>query len=344
MLPKNHNRSGAAGISRNSSKGRAIVSAIISLLLIASSILIIFYRQRIIDQITVWRFQPTTEATALADRDGMINEGRFLYYASQSELDSSSDFNKVCTRIEKTSSILGCYNNSRIYIYNITDARLDGIREVTAAHEMLHAAYQRMSDSEKTTINALLETEYKKLENDKDFADLIAYYSRTEPGERDNELHSVIGTEIANIDPALETHYGQYFSNRQNVVALYAKYNSVFQDLKDKADALAVQLSALAASIPDRSANYNADVQTLNADVTAFNKRASSGGFLTQAQFNSERSALMVRAADIDLVRTSINDDVSKYNSILDEYNSIATESNKLYNSMDSTLNPVPSV
>ena len=39
-------------------------------------------------------------------------------------------------------AVLGCYANREISIFNVTDQRLDGIREVTAAHEMLHA--QRM--------------------------------------------------------------------------------------------------------------------------------------------------------------------------------------------------------
>lgn len=326
------------------SKSRVVASIIISILLITSSILIIFYRQHIIDQITVWQFHPTTEIASLASSGGMNSNGKFIYYASQPKLDSSSNFNKVCNRVENTTSILGCYSNSKIYIYDVTNAKLDGIREVTAAHEMLHAAYQRMSSDEKTKINALLQIEYKKLANNKDFTDLIAYYDRAEPGERDNELHSVIGTEVANIDPALETYYTQYFSDRSDTVTLYAKYSSVFQDLTDRANALVKQLNALAASIPNGSSEYNLDIKTLNADITSFNKRAESGGFSSQAQFNSERSVLLTRISNINLVKSGINSDIEKYNSLLAEYNTIATESKKLYNSIDSTLNPVPSV
>ncbi len=77
-------------------------------------------------------------------------------------------------------AILGCYVTQRIYIYDVKDAKLDGIREVTAAHEMLHAAYERMSSSEQTKVNALLEVEYEKLRNDKDLAERMAFYARTE--------------------------------------------------------------------------------------------------------------------------------------------------------------------
>lgn len=326
------------------SKVGLIISVVISLLLITCSILIVLFKQHIIDQITVWQFNPSNEIINIASRDTLNSYGTFLFYASQPELNSTQNFNTVCNRIESTTSILGCYSNYRIYIYDVTDEQLDGIREVTAAHETLHAAYARMSDSEKAKVNVLLEAEYKKLENDKSFTDLIAFYDRTEPGERDNELHSVIGTEVANLDPALEAHYKQYFDNRQDVVSLYVKYNGVFQGLANRAKVLSEQLNSLATSITSDSTQYNESVQVLNVDIALFNKRATAGDFTSQGQFNSERAALSSRVASTDAMRKNINDEIAKYNLILTEYNSIASQSKKLYNSINSTLAPAPSV
>lgn len=325
-------------------KSRTIASFIVCVILIAGTFFILLFRQRILDQITVWQFKPAQEISILTDRLGLNNNGKLIFYASQPELDSSNYFNKVCNRIEYTTSILGCYSNFRIYIYNVTDVKLDGIREVTAAHEMLHAVFQRMSDAEKTELGVLLEAEYKKLENDKDFVGLIDFYARTEPGERINELHSVIGTSVASIDPALEAHYSQYFSSRQLVVQLYVKYNGVFKDLNDRAKILIDQLNVLSTDIPTRSSQYNSDVQTLNSDIKLFNNRVESGYFKTQWQFDNERAILESRAAGINLVRDGINTDISNYNSLLIEYNSIASESKKLSNSIDSTLMEAPSV
>lgn len=325
-------------------KTSTIVSAVISIILIVCSILIVVFKQYVFDQITVWQFHPSSAISTIASRDGMSGYGKFLFYASKPELDSTQSFNTVCGRTETTMSILGCYSNNRIYVYDVTDLQLDGIREVTAAHETLHAAYARMGSDEKKTVNALLEAEYKKLANNKDFSDLIAFYARSEPGDRDNELHSVIGTEVANLDPALEKHYSQYFSNRQDVVSLYLKYNDVFQSLANQADSLSTQLTALSTSVTDTSAKYNVDVKTLNADITAFNTRAENDDFTSQSQFNSERAALSTRVDNLDSTRISINNDITKYNSMLAEYNSIATQSKKLYNSIDSTLAPAPSV
>ena len=325
-------------------KARIISNVIICLVLIVISILVIINRQYIVDQISVWEFHSTSELDSLVNRAGMNSYGKFLYLASHPLLDATQNFNSECNRIENTESILGCYTNSRIYIYDVTDSKLDGIREVTAAHEVLHSAYQRLDDKEKSKINLLLEAEYKKLENNKDFSDRMAFYARTEPGERDNEPHSVIGTEIANISPDLEVYYSKYFSDRQKVVALNTKYSSVFIGLKARANNLASQINALSASINTKIADYNISVNTLNNDITNFNSQATNGSFVSQSQFNSKRADLSNRVTGLEATRSEINADIAKYNSILTEYNSIASESKKLYNSIDSTLAPAPSV
>jgi len=329
---------------QNRNKSRAIVSFIVCTILITGSFFILFFRQRILDQITVWQFRPAQGISILTDRLGLNNNGKLIFYASQPELDSSNHFNEVCNRIEYTTSILGCYSNFRIYIYNVTDVKLDGIREVTAAHEMLHAVFQRMSDAEKTKLGVLLEAEYKKLENDKNFVDLIDFYAQTEPGERINELHSVIGTSVASIDPVLEAHYSQYFSNRQLVVQLYTKYNGVFQDLNDHAKVLMDQLNALSISIPARSSQYNLDVQTLNSDINLFKSRTENHYYASQWQLNVDQSALNVRIDAMNTTMINIKDEINNYKTILTEYNSIASESRKLFDSMDSKLVEAPSV
>lgn len=332
-------------MSRRKSDGSGFaVTFIFSLILIAGSLLLVANRQYIVDQITVWEYQPTSEIASLAERASLNDNGKFLFYASQPKLDGTQDFNAECERTETVTSILGCYNDNRIYLYDVTDSRLDGIREVTAAHETMHAVYYRFSENEKNIVNQLIEAEYKKLKVDKDFTELMAFYDRTEPGQRDNELFSIIATQVTDIDSRLESYYKRYFYNRQVVVALYDKYSSVFTELEDKANALATQINALAASISKRSDQYNADVNQLNSDIRSFDARAVSGDFTSQAQFAAERAVLIERVSELNALRSSVSDDISEYYSLLAEYNSIASESEKLNNSIDSTLAPAPSV
>lgn len=313
-------------------------------LLLIASLFILLNRQWILDSIDVASYRPSGEMSAIVKRASLNETGTFMFYATKPEIDDSDEFNKNCERREEGTAILGCYDNDRIYIYNVKDARLDGIREVTAAHEMLHAVYQRMSDGEREAVDALVEAEYTKLSNDPRFSDRMAFYARTEPGERDNELHSIIGTEVDSISAELEKHYAKYFVDRAKVLALFKGYNNVFVEIDTQAKALSAQLDALSDKIDTEMADYNNAVKSLNEDIQDFNNRADSGSFTSQAAFNNERLALVRRVEDVATQRATIDSDLQRYEQLRVSYNDIVTTSNNLYKSIDSSLVPAPSV
>lgn len=322
----------------------SITAWVVACMAIILTVLVIFNRQYILDQIAAWGFRPSVAIQSLADRSGMDDGGKFYFYASQPVIDDAAEFNRVCMQSEEKTAVLGCYADGRIYIYNVTNKQLDGIQEVTAAHEMLHAAYVRLSEDERTRLNTLLENEYKKLQNDNTLSERLGYYARTEPGERDNELHSIIGTEVASLSPDLETYYKQYFANRGKVVALFNQYNAIFTDLQNKADQLSSQLSNLATTINAEVAAYNADISALNTDIATFNARAKQGDFASEGAFEAERSALVARSDTLSQTRTTINNDIARYNQLRSDLEAIASQSEALNKSIDSTLAPAPSV
>lgn len=330
-------------MSQPKSRGRLalIFSIIISSLVLLVAGWAIMNRQFVRDQLVVWSYQPSSEQLSLINKAGMNNQGEFIYLASEPVIDSTSNFNNECRSTETTVSILGCYVNNRIYIYDVTNEQLEGIKEVTAAHETLHAVYARLSDADKNRLNALLETEYNKLKTNQEFADLIAYYDKAEPGQRDNELFSIVGTEVSSISPELEKFYGQYFSDRQAVVKLSQKYKSVFNSLKEKANSLIAQINDLADSINNRSKTYAADLAILNSDIQTFNANLKANK-LTQSQYTSQRADLVYRSNELSSERVSINKDIAAYNNLVNQYDAVAVESTNLYNSIDSTLAPAP--
>lgn len=325
-------------------KPKLILSIISCLAIFGLALVISLNRQYISDQLIVWSYSPTEEIGYFATRTGLNDNGKFIYLASKPTLDGTQTFSSVCGNVENVASILGCYTNKQIYIYDVHDTRLDGIREVTAVHETLHAIYARLSSSEKAKLNVLLEAEYAKIKDDANFKSRMDFYARTEPGQVDNELHSVIGTEVANISPELESYYRKYFVDRQKVVALNRKYLDVFDALQSEADAIYSQIDLLGRQITSDSAAYNQSVQQLNSDIDDFNYRANNNYFNTQYQFNAERSELTYRISSLESMRVNVNSNIKEYDSLMDQYNSIATESKKLYNSLDSSLAPAPSI
>lgn len=324
--------------------GGYVTSLIVLAVCIAAAAALFFNRQFVVDQIGVWQYQPSSDIATLAERASMSDNGKFYFYASHPAIEEAEKFNKECTKQEESTAILGCYNGQKIFIYNVTDAQLDGIKEVTAAHEMLHAAYGRLSGDEKSRVGALLEVEYEKLKNDAEFSERMAFYARTEPGERANELHSIVGTEVLSISPELESYYKKYFSNRSALVALHEKYASVFLTLQKQSDTLAARLEDLRVKIEAQTPQYNNGVTQLNTDISSFNTRASSGGFTSQAQFQAERSVLLSRARQLETMRSTIDADINKFNQLRDELQVIASQSEALNRSINSSLAPVPSV
>lgn len=308
------------------------------IILIALSVMVFYYRQRIIDQIVVWQFEPSRSVIELADRLDFNDEGEFLFYAGKPQLSQAVEFNNSCSKIEHTTSILGCFDGLQIFIYNVEDERLNGVREVTAAHEMLHVAYARLGEYDKSKLESLLDIEYAKMANDEKFLDLMSFYDRTEPGQKYNELHSIVGTVALDISPELEGYYAQYFENREKIVAFNDAYNGVFNDLNKKAEDLAKKLDELSTTIEADSEEYNDAVQTLNSNIKAFNEKARSGFYNTLAQFNNDKYALESRTYYLSFQLSDIKANIEIYNQTLAEYNSTVIESQSLYQSIDSTL------
>src|SRR5690606_3110987 len=127
--------------------------------LLALAAIVFLNRGFLSDQLLVWSYTPTVEIQSIVTRTTMTNHGKFMFYVGNPKIESAAEFNKNCSRKEQNVAVLGCYQGS-IHIYNVTDGRLDGIKEVTAAHEMLHAAYERLSDGQRQEVDALIEAEY----------------------------------------------------------------------------------------------------------------------------------------------------------------------------------------
>jgi hypothetical protein len=313
------------------------VAVVLTVALLLGVLWIATHRQRVADQFTVWGFEPTSAIETYAERSTMTGEGQFLFYASKPMIAPEGEFDEICAAHQEDVGILGCYlrDERTIFLYDVRDDRLDGLEEVVAAHEMLHAAWDRMSKQEQTRLGRLLEAEAANKADDEEFAATLAFYATSEPGERLNELHSIIGTEFADIGAELEAHYALYFSDRRALTALHETSNAVFVEQARQTDALVAQINALVTGIDADFAAYNAGYEALNADIQSFNSRARNGGFASQEQFNAERRALMNRQANLDALYASISARETEYDTLvaqLDALNAVAAELNEAIN------------
>ena len=295
--------------------------------------------QRLVDQLAVWDYQPSETIAGYVERSTMTARGEFLFYATAPVVEADETFDAICSNDEEGVGTLGCYlpATSAIHLYDITDERLDGMEDVIASHEMLHAAWARMSPDELAVISPLLEAQAKSMASDAAFTARMEFYARSEPGERLNELHSILGTEVAELDPRLEKHYAELFDDRQALVALHVASNQVFVDLEARAAALVAELDALAAGIESDYAAYTAGYDQLDADVSSFNSRADSGDFTSSAQFNRERAALISRQDDLDALFASISERDTQYTAKVAELDGLNADVDVLNSSINIT-------
>lgn len=324
-----------------SSRGSTTSLAVLAIFALGALVLLMT-KQTIIDQVAIWQYESSAEIDELASRTAMSDKGKFLFYASAPRISDRDEFNVMCSNHDHSTAVLGCYTAGDIYIYDIVEPKLDGIKAVTAAHEMLHAAYDRMSNSEREDINQLLDKEYEKLQKHQDIAARIAVYKDIEPKHLDNELHSLIGTEVENLSPELEKYYSKYFDDRSKVVALYESYRLVFDKLEDEATSISKTLTKLQKEIKQRSTDYSDGVAQLNGDINSFNRRASNGSFTSQAEFSNQRAGLTARLSGLAEDRRVINSLIDEFNALNTQLAAIANQTKALDQSINSSLPAAP--
>lgn len=317
---------------------------IISAILIVGSVALWTQRQYVVDAIQYYQYTPTAAVKQVVATAGMTDDAEFTFYATRPAIESSDAFNEHCQRQEADSPILGCYASNRIYIFDVTDERLKGIKTVTAAHELLHAEYERLPESEKKRLNALLQRVYRQGTDSKLDA-RMEYYAKTEPGQSLNELHSIIGTEFESVGPELEAHYAKYFSNRAELVKLHKQVDGTFEALSREADQLVAQIEALADVINADTKAYNQNIESLNRQVDAFNQRSSrSGGFTTQSEFQAARQQLLNQSSSLADSRQRIQANIAEYKTLLAKLDTLNAESASLNQSLDSVLSDAPNI
>lgn len=299
------------------------------------------HRQAIQDWLVVQQYQPAAEIAAIAERATMNEHGTFMFYASQPTIDDAEKFNEFCERREAAAAVLGCYRDKRIVIYRVTNKELDGIEETTAAHEMLHAAWDRMSQEEHQRLGEQLEQAYQRIKTP-ELSERMAYYDRQQPGERTNELHSILGTEQASIGDELEQHYARFFYDRHVIVKTHARYHALFRELEQQTAALKRDVETIESSLRQRIERYNTQATRLNAAVETHNQLLSS---LNQADetevrtYNQRRQELQESQVALNQERRQIDTIRQSYEDKLRVYNDTVLRANKLTDSIDS-LNP----
>lgn len=313
---------------------------IVPLVLVVFALLAVLNLQAISDYLRLRGYTPTSEIAALADQTAMTDKARRLFYINHPKLADRSEFNGVCSNKGEKTIVLGCYHSKDrgIFLFKVTDPRLNGVEQVTAAHEMLHAAYDRLGSGEREALDKQLQDFYDNRVTDERIKSTVESYKISEPNDIKNEMHSIFATEIAELTPELEDYYRQHFSDRSKVIDYASNYQSEFtsrqnqirqydeelKSLKEEIDADTNDLrrrEAEIASLQRQMDSYRAanDIERYNAAVPTFNARVDA--------YNS-----LIRATQAN---------INRYNQLVVERNAVAVEIRGLTESISSQLTPI---
>jgi hypothetical protein len=267
----------------------------------------------------------------------MTTYGKHLFYINHPQLVTGvNSFRQNCPESEQT-IVLGCYrpNEMGIYIYNVQDAQLQGIQQVTAAHEMLHGAYGRLSTKDREYVDGLLNDFYNNDEHDQRIIDEINLYKKTEPANVTDEMHSVFGTEISSLPAPLETYYQKYFSNRGAVTAFADGYQGEFTGRINQINADDAQLASLKSQISTQEQSLTNQLNQINSDKARLDSLRSSG------QTDAYNSSVPGFNREVDSYNSSVSklhSDIASYNSLVASRNAIVGELRSLDSAIDTRL------
>lgn len=276
-----------------------------------------------------WRLREytlPTEIAQLAETTTMTDTAKHIFYVNHPQLIEDVDtFRQNCPQAEQT-IVLGCYHSSQegIAIYDVQDPRLDGVEEVTAAHEMLHAAYERLSDDDKELVDGQLNA-YAATLKDKRILETIDMYKKTAPENINDEMHSVFGTEVTKLPSDLEEHYSRYFADRAVVVDFAEEYEEEFSDRLAEIESYDKQLEPMRQQI-------TAEEQRLRSELAALNSDRS------QVNSSSEAASFNARVDAYNQAVRNLQADIATFNALLDKRNELAKEVRSLSGAIDTRL------
>lgn len=283
------------------------------------------------DHFSAIGYEAPTELSKIIDDIQLTEEGRRILMATRPELQDADAFNESCT-IDPGSYTLGCYYNNRIYVYNITSEKVSGARQSTLAHELLHAAWDRLSSSDKDALKAALD---EVLEGDAELRSHLEMYSED---SHYDELHSIVGTQVATdrLPEILQKHYAKYFMNQSKVVAYFNEYYEPFTTARKRREELETLIKEHRTAYEEMLASYNADNEQLTTDINTFNQKNQSHGFKTVDEFVNERESLVLRQKKMYERYQALILYYEETNALINEYNSNVARTKSLEEAVNS--------
>jgi hypothetical protein len=164
--------------------------------------------------------EPDAGIVALADRMHLTEEGRKVFYDTRPEIVDQAKVEEFCHTSDHADGLTtdGCYGGYDRILIARPDNGGPSAMVTTAAHELLHAAYSRMSNFDQMAAADLADAAMEHIPSDDIVHLQVASSVGDNPESRGTELFAYLGTQFADLDPELEAYYSRYIADRRALV------------------------------------------------------------------------------------------------------------------------------
>lgn len=274
----------------------------------------------------------------LANGAFMTDLGKNIFFSKNPQIIlDKKELSQVCVKRDSSHTenpiIFGCLSD-KIYLFQISDRRLKGMMNATAAHEMLHEAYQRLSEDERRWVDQQMLNEALKVRSDIRER-LNTLYSIE---QKSSELHSILATEVVQLPESLENYYSQYFSDRKSLVRLARSLDIEVAIRKKEIKKIESVILDLKARIAAQDAEISVLTERINKARERLNSLAESGEIERHNNLVPEVNAF------IELYKTALAEHekyVKKYNDLIGKRNSLALDIRDLFKKIDSRISTI---
>ena len=277
----------------------------------------------VIAQVGTWagsKALPSDIAT-VADRAFLTEESRRVLSLVGASSARGDDLQRSCGAAGAGGdhAVAGCYSRAGIFVFVPADARVADVAVTILAHELLHAAFERLGAVEGVQVRSLLHAAMDRVGADDPVRQQIDWSVADHEETRDTELFAYLGSQVwpdGGFDPELEAVYARYFTDRHALVEvdhrLTAAVETLIRDYETASAELArVETDAAIERVrldADRDA-YEIDRQMYQRDADDYNARdpRERGRVSVQSWDSSGRmfsgtwqEVLAARLADLD--------------------------------------------
>ncbi len=224
---------------------------------------------------------PSAEISTLADHMTLTEAGRDTFYRTSPELVGNEVLDLCAGAHHSTATAtdfaasdagsepgtdgvtMGCYTGAdRIFLFQSADERLRGFTVTFAAHELLHAIYERMDAAERARVDTLVAAEIARVPSDDPVHTQIAGSVGDDETKLGTERFAYLGSQVqleGGFSPALEAIYSRIFADRGALTAVYRDAVALLDTVRSDVEAAWTRVLAAETDAGTARAQYDAD-------------------------------------------------------------------------------------